>query len=230
MNPSRIWLDREVEAFAKSLPPNSVVLDAGAGRQVYRSKFAGMVYESADFERVDKQYAQSTYVCDLTAIPVEDARYNAVLFTQVMEHLPDPIAVVRELNRVLKPGGLLLYTGPLFYEEHEIPFDFHRYTQFGVRRIFNEAGFTIRDLHWLEGYMGTLHYQLKRMARHMPLSPGKIGGGAVAWLLTVLFMLLKPTLRLTASLASRCDVRRRYSETGFPINYVALIEKTGSPH
>ena len=229
MNPSRIWLDREVEAFARSLPPHAVVLDAGAGRQVYRSKFAGMVYESADFERVDKQYAQSTYICDLTAIPVEDARYDAILFTQVMEHLPDPIAVVRELNRVLKPGGTLLYTGPLFYEEHEIPFDFHRYTQFAVRRIFSEAGFTIRALHWLEGYMGTLHYQLKRMARHMPLSPGKIGGGVTAWLLTALFVLLKPTLRLTASLAGRCDVRKRYSESGFPINYVALVEKTGSP-
>jgi SAM-dependent methyltransferase len=157
---------------------------------------------------------------------VENDRYDAILFTQVMEHLPEPDRVVRELNRVLKPGGLLLYTGPLFYEEHEIPFDFHRYTQFAVRRIFNEAGFTVRDLRWLEGYMGTLHYQLKRMSRHMPLSPQKIGGGPAAWLLTTLFMFLKPTLRLAASLAGRCDVRRRYSETGFPINYVALMEKT----
>lgn len=226
MNPSRVWLEREIEAFARSLPPHAVVLDAGAGRQIYRSKFAGMTYEAADFERVDKRYAKSTYVCDLASIPVASDRYDAVLFTQVMEHLPEPDRVVRELHRVLKPGGLLLYTGPLFYEEHEIPFDFQRYTQFAVRRIFNEAGFAIRDLHWLEGYMGTLHYQLRRMARHLPLSPEKIGGGPAAWLLTGLFVVLRPLLRLTASLAGRCDVRWRYSESGFPINYVAVMEKT----
>lgn len=225
MNPSRIWLDREVEAFARSLPDGATVLDAGSGDQVYRAKFAGKAYESADFEQVDKPYASSTYVCDLAAIPVGDSRYDAVLFTQVMEHLPEPRDVVRELYRVLKPGGRLFYSGPLFYEEHEVPYDFFRYTQFGVRSIFEGAGFIVVELRWLEGYMGTLHYQLTRMAKHVRLSPGKIGGGPLAWLLVAMFAVLKPILRLAASLAKRCDIRVRYRDTGFPINYVAVVQK-----
>ena len=106
MNPSRIWLAREIEAFAHSLPQNAVVLDAGAGKQTYAPMFSGMVYESADFEKVDKTYGDSTYVCDLANIPAENERYDAVLFTQVMEHLPDPLGALRKIRDLLKPGGV----------------------------------------------------------------------------------------------------------------------------
>ena len=77
LNASRVWLAREIEAFARALPSNAVVLDAGAGRQNYRPLFAGMTYESADFERVEhKIYGSSTYVCDLDAIPADNDRYD----------------------------------------------------------------------------------------------------------------------------------------------------------
>ena len=59
-------------------------------------------YESADFQQVDKEYQPVTYVCDLAEIPVEDNRYDAIVFNQVMEHLPEPETVLRELARVLK--------------------------------------------------------------------------------------------------------------------------------
>ena len=68
MNPSRFWLNLEIEEFERSLPRGSLVLDAGAGNQPYKPKFTAHTYESADFEMVDKKYAQSTYVCDLSAI------------------------------------------------------------------------------------------------------------------------------------------------------------------
>jgi len=146
LNSPRIWMDREIESFGKSLPEGSLVLDAGAGKQAYRGKFAHCRYEAADFEKVDKTYAKSTYVCDIKAIPVEDGRFDAILFTQVMEHLPDPQAAAREFHRVLKPGGRILYTGPFWYEEHEQPYDFYRYTQFGVRQVFGQAGLEVVDL------------------------------------------------------------------------------------
>jgi len=76
-NSSRTWLARENERFASTVNGNSVVLDAGAGSQPYRRYFEHCTYEAADFEKVDKEYAKSTYVCDLAAIPVESDRFDA---------------------------------------------------------------------------------------------------------------------------------------------------------
>src|SRR5262249_19275147 len=107
-------------------------------------------YESADFKKLKKDYPATTYTCDLKDIPVEDCRFDYIVFNQVMEHLPEPLVVLTELHRILKCGGKMIYTGPLFYEEHEQPFDFYRYTQYGLRYLFSMAGFVIERLDWLE--------------------------------------------------------------------------------
>lgn len=49
----------------------------------------------------------------------------------------------------------MIYSAPLFYEEHETPYDFYRYTQFGVRHLMETTGFVIERLDWLEGYFGS---------------------------------------------------------------------------
>src|SRR5687767_11064509 len=109
-NSSRFHLDRVNREFASTIPEGALVLDAAAGAQPYRDLFAHTRYESADFEQVDKDYARSTYVCDLTSIPVEDGRFDYILFNQALEHMPEPHDVLVELKRVLKPGGLMLCT------------------------------------------------------------------------------------------------------------------------
>ena len=146
-NSSRERLWQENVAFAATVSAGALVLDAGAGTSPYKSLFAHARYESADFEQVNKAYAHQTYTCDLSAIPVEDSRFDAVIFNQVMEHLPEPRAVLCELHRALRPGGRLIYSGPLFYEEHEKPYDFYRYTQFGVRYRSHRRGW--RSSGWI---------------------------------------------------------------------------------
>ncbi len=76
INPSRVRLREVNSEFAASIPDGAVVLDAGAGKAPYRDLFKHAQYETADFEQVDKEYAPSTYVCDLTAIPGQDARFD----------------------------------------------------------------------------------------------------------------------------------------------------------
>jgi SAM-dependent methyltransferase len=202
-----------------------VVLDAGAGHQPYRKLFNHCRYEAADFEKVDKNYAQSTYVCDLTRIPVEDGRFDAVVLSQVMEHLPDPLAVLQELNRVLKPGGILFYSGPIWYEEHEQPYDFYRYTQFALRHLFAKAAFEVEDLRWLEGYLATVTRQLRRMASAMPLSFSAYGGGIAGVPIYMLGLNLKIFARLTAFAFAYAASRARYTAKGYPINYLAIVRR-----
>lgn len=222
---SRKWLAHELAAFAASLPPGSRVLDAGSGDQRYKGLFERQIYESADFEQVDKRYAKSTYVCDLRAIPVPDSTYDAIVFTQVMEHLSEPSEVIKEFHRIGKKSCRLFYSGPLYYIEHEIPYDFYRYTQFGVRHLFAKAGFEIDDLHWMEGFMSTACYQLEKICRGVPKSPRALGGGIHAWEIVILMTLLRSLLKILAALMDKNGSAYRYTEKGHPLNYVAVAHK-----
>jgi SAM-dependent methyltransferase len=205
--------------------PGSIVLDAGAGEQPYRDLFSHCQYEAADFEQVDKPYAISTYKCDLEAIPVEDARFDHVVCNQVLEHVPRPLEYLKEVNRVLKPGGTVIFTMPLFYEEHEQPFDFYRFTQFGLKYLFKEAGFNILELKWMEGYFGTLAHQLQVAGRQLPLRPADMGGGPVGLLASPFMFTVKVFALLTAMVLGRLDIRHRFTGAGMPINYLVIANK-----
>lgn len=224
-NSSRYRLELENAAFAKLVPAGALVLDAGAGDAPYRHLFEHARYESADFEKLDKSYAPSTYVCDLAAIPVADGRFDFIIFNQVMEHLPEPLAVLRELWRVLKPGGKMIYTGPLFYEEHQQPYDFYRYTQFGLKHLFAAAGFGIERLDWLEGYFGTLGYQLHGMARYLPTQAKALGGGWRGFMLKLLFIVGRWKCAWAAVFFHHLERRIKFTAAGYPKNYVAILQK-----
>jgi SAM-dependent methyltransferase len=211
VNSSRVHLDAINRRFAAAVPNSALVLDAASGSQPYRDLFAHARYESADFEQVDKYYRPSTYVCDLRSIPVEDERFDAILFNQGLEHMSEPVDVLRELARVLRRGGKILITAPLFYEEHEQPYDFFRYTQFAYRYLLPKVGLEIEELTWMEGYLGTVAYQLETAARYLPrgviLSPVKL----LFAVLSIVFY--------------RLDIRRKHTTNGFPKNYAVIANK-----
>ena len=221
-NPSRYWLAIELQRFGNSLPSGSLVLDAGAGDERNRAHFGHCTYESADFQKVNKRYAESTYVCDLSSIPVRGAKYDAVVFAQVMEHLPEPAKVVDELFRVLKPGGILFYSAPLVFHEHEVPYDFMRYTQFGVRSIFERAGFRVPEVSGSRGEVaGRLSrdsYEFRGMSKSLPFQPSAYGGACG-------FTSVRLVARPLAWIAARVDRRHRWVESGYPINYFGVFEK-----
>jgi SAM-dependent methyltransferase len=224
-NSSRHRLWQENAAFAARVPANALVLDAGAGDGPYRGLFDHARYESADFQRVDKVYAPATYVCDLATIPVEDGRFDFIVFNQVMEHLPEPKLVLTELHRVLAPGGRMIYSGPLFYEEHEKPYDFYRYTQFGLRHLFAATAFEVERLDWLEGYFGTVGYQLNGMARHLPYRPAAIYPGPAGYALAPFLALCKVVGLVGSVLFHRLELAVKFTARGYPKNYVAILAK-----
>src|SRR6188474_1965848 len=110
--------DRWIAAQAKKLRPGARVIDVGAGSAPYKSLFAHCDYKTQDLAPLkDSQlrhggYGAIDFVGDAKAIAVPDASFDAVLCTEVLEHHPESIAVVRELGRILKPGGQLILTAP----------------------------------------------------------------------------------------------------------------------
>ena len=71
--------------------------------------------------------------------PIDDASYDVVLCTQVLEHVANLESVLTEIERVLKPKGLLVATVPFCYSEHGSPHDYRRLSVHGVRRLFEES-------------------------------------------------------------------------------------------
>ena len=225
-NSSRTYLHRFLARAGETVAPGERVLDAGSGRAPYRELFAHADYETADFIAVKgKKYVQPDYVCDLAAIPVEDARFDHVLLTQVLEHIPEPSVVLGELHRVMKPGGTLWLTAPLFYAEHERPYDFYRYTRYGLRAPAREAGFAVREVEWMEGYLGTLSYQAKLLSRSLPASRADYGGGLRGLALAAGAKLTRRAARRAANGLAELDLRHKFVGKGLPKNYQVVAVK-----
>jgi ubiquinone/menaquinone biosynthesis C-methylase UbiE len=221
-NPSRARLARFVEAAAAAAPSGARVLDAGAGDCRYATFFARASYESADFCQVEKTYAPMTYVCDLGQIPVEDERFDVVLCTQVLEHVPNPDVVLGELARVLKPGGTLWLTAPFFYAPHELPHDYYRYTEQGLRWLVERSGLKVVRLEWLEGYYATFAYQLEQA--HGALT--RRGDGAnVGWRARAVIAFLGVVLLPLARFFKRLEFVHKHVTTGICKNHALVAEK-----
>lgn len=147
LNFNQVHRDRWVAQRASEVPANSRVLDVGAGACPYRPLFAHCVYQSQDFCGIPENgkggdYGAIDFRGDATAIPVPDGSFDVVLCTELLEHVPDPVAIVRELGRILRPGGTLLLTAPLGSGLHQEPYHFYGgYTPFWYQRFLPEAGF-----------------------------------------------------------------------------------------
>ncbi len=191
-NPSRKRLKAFLQRAADSANPSTVILDAGAGDGLYRDLFSRSKYLAVDFGKVEKVYGKLDTICDLKNIPFRDGVFDIVVCTQVLEHLPEPKQVLQEINRLLKAGGVLWLSAPFFFPEHEIPYDYYRYTRYGLTYLLEFAGFSIRELDWLEGYFGSLSYQLRVAARALPLSPRTYGRPSLGCLLFFPLLFLKP--------------------------------------
>jgi len=124
--------NRWVQAKAKTVPPKSRVLDIGAGTCPYRPVFAHCEYKTHDFKKYTgeklggtTQYGTIDYESDITDIPVPDSTFDVILCTEVLEHVPEPFEAVKEMVRILKPGGRLLLTAPLGAGLHQMPFHYY---------------------------------------------------------------------------------------------------------
>ena len=139
----RWYITRFIDSVAKSLPVGSLLLDAGAGESVYKKLFSHCKYKAIDLAVGESSwnYANLDYVGSLHEMPIEDELFDAVLCTQVLEHLEWPRESVKEIYRVLKPGGRLYMTVPMAHTEHQTPYDFFRYTSYGIESICKHAGF-----------------------------------------------------------------------------------------
>ena len=134
-----------IEATLKRIPAGLTLLDAGAGERQFK-KFCGHLnYIAQDFGQYsgEGEIGLQTgkwdndgldIVSDITNIPLPDHSVDAIMCTEVLEHVPDPVAVIKEFKRLVKPGGYLLITSPFTSLTHFAPYHFAS----GLSRFFYE--------------------------------------------------------------------------------------------
>jgi SAM-dependent methyltransferase len=122
------------------------VLDVGCGKKPYKSLFRNVdEYIGMDIENPGHDHSNESIdvFYDGEIFPFPDQSFDSVLTNQVLEHVFNPLDFMNEISRVLKPGGHLLLTVPFAWDEHEQPYDFARYSSFGIAHLLENNGFTI---------------------------------------------------------------------------------------
>lgn len=116
--------------FLRTLPDSAKVLNAGSGPRELGPQCINV--DLFAFPGVD-------VVSDLRHLPFKDHTFDAATCEQVLEHVPSPHAVVAELMRVVKPGGLIHIASPFVFPWHPSPSDYTRWTQEGLRSLFPDC-------------------------------------------------------------------------------------------
>lgn len=128
------------------------VLELGAGLDPYAALWPGATVVTLD---VDAARGPAV-VGDAHALPFADASFDSVVASQVLEHLHSPWLAAAEVGRVLKPGGALLVSVPFMFMVHAAPHDYFRFTEFGLRRLF-ENDFAIDEITPYGGRLGVVY-------------------------------------------------------------------------
>ena len=134
----------EIAAMAAST--SGTVIDVGCGAAPYRALFEHATYigvEVATASQYGSAKSGADVLYDGRALPFADASANFVLCNQVLEHVFEPAPFLRELHRILRPDGRLLMTVPFVWDEHEQPYDFARYSSFGLAHLARTASFEV---------------------------------------------------------------------------------------
>lgn len=143
-DPRNKYIFDEIVNFSNSVETNSVVVDVGAGQCELEMFFQDSNYIGIDLAVGDEKwdFSKISVLGDVQQLPFKSSFANVALNIWVMEHIPNPQSMVDEMFRILKPGGKVFLVVPFALHEHQQPHDFYRYTRFGVRHLFDTAGFT----------------------------------------------------------------------------------------
>lgn len=196
---------------------SGALLDVGSGTMPFRAEVIDLVddYHSLDIE---KRVPDVDFVADIRDMAlVRSGEYDLVLCSQVLEHIAEPDKAIRELIRVLRPGGKLVLTVPFLSRLHEEPFDYFRFTEHGLRVLLENVGFQVREVLPAGSILSFIGHQVSTIVIS--------GTWDVPVLKHVAFWLNALVIALPCYWLDRLfGIERK-----MPLNYVVVAQKPGDP-
>lgn len=139
MKPLIEWIKNVAPQFA-----SGTLLDYGCGNRPYESFLQTRIKQYIGVDVTQNKFNTVNFVIKQNEkLPFENGSIDTVLSTQVLEHTPEPKDYVQEVSRVLRLGGIFILTCPGTYMLHEEPYDFFRYTKYGLQHLLEFHNFEI---------------------------------------------------------------------------------------
>ena len=169
--------------MAPYLRRDMTVYDVGCGEKPFagflKDRVARHVGVDVDYGFYDARHIDLVGSAD--ALPMEDGSVEAILSSQVIEHLPDPQMAIAEAARVLRPAGLLFLSWPYLYPIHAPPWDFARLSEFAMDRMLAAHGLELVERRRLGGFWYLLGVVTPIYLQGLPPLRVLRLGGALGW-------------------------------------------------
>lgn len=195
-------------------------LDLGCGNKPYETLYKPLTQTRVGCDIIQSDKNRVDVICLATDLKFSDNNFDSILCTQVLEHVYDHQTMVKEIYRVLKPGGHIMLTVPFAWEKHEEPYDFFRFTPHALTELFKQAGLEIDYIKPNGGKWAAI-YQLRTNMLYHSFSKKK---GFFLKLKKILFMELRLT-QLRNHFAIWLD--KKYRDEIFTLNYIVVAHKPG---
>lgn len=213
-------LRRPLILHIKNLAPKlkGTLLDFGCGNKPYEHFFINAnKYIGLDILTTghDSRFVKADVYYDGKTIPFDNNSFDSIFCSEVLEHVFNIDEILQEMHRVLKPGGLMLVTLPFCWNEHEIPYDFGRYTSYGLKYVMKKNNFEELEFYKSGNFISVI-YQLHLLYIYEVLKKFKIVGMLITFLFTF-------PLNITGSILNHILIK---NDT-FYFNNVILVKKSG---
>jgi SAM-dependent methyltransferase len=218
---SRLNTDITARHYCERLPKfaRGKLLDLGCGMVPLFAAYRDLVTEvtCVDWGASLHKNEYLDFECDLNKpLPFADGEFDTLILSDVLEHIAEPMALWREIARILNSDGTLIMNVPFIYWLHEQPHDYYRYTEFALRRFVESVNMTLIDLKATGGVPEVLADILSKSLVRVPLAGG-VAASFIQWA-TQLFVKTSAGQRLSSKTAAQ-----------FPLGYFLVARKARAP-
>lgn len=170
---SKIIADKTAKVYARFIPEYAKgdLLDLGCGTVPFYNLYKQYVSSitCADWENCEHDISHIDFFVDLNKdLKIKNNSYDTILLTDVLEHIYEPKKLLKQLYNILRDDGILIINTPFAYWEHEVPFDYFRYTEFFYQKVAEELGFKVEVIQKIGNGFDTIRDILSKLYESRP--------------------------------------------------------------